>query len=49
MKPHQEKFRLDIRKRLFTEGGGRSLEQGPQGSGHSTKPVTVQATSGQWS
>ncbi|KAK4816271.1 hypothetical protein QYF61_014343 [Mycteria americana] len=39
MKLHQGKFRLNIRKRFFTE---RSLEQGSLGNGLSTKPVKMQ-------
>ncbi|KAK4832607.1 hypothetical protein QYF61_024588 [Mycteria americana] len=40
MKLRQGKFRLDIRRRFFTEReSGWPLEQAPQGSGHSTKPV----------
>jgi len=36
---------MDIRKKFFTERVV-SLEQGPQGSGHSTKPIRVQEVSG---
>jgi len=45
MKLHQLKFRSDIRKWFFTEGGW-SLEQALQGSDHGTKPVRVQGASG---
>jgi len=43
VKPSQEGFRLDIRKRFFT----KRAEQAPQGSGHGTKPAGVPEVFGQ--
>ena len=49
LKLHQGKFRLDIRKKFFTESAGEALEQAAQGSGHGPKPVAVQEVFGQHS
>ena len=43
MKPSQEGFRLDIRKRGCT----KRAEQAPQGSGHGTNPAGVPEVFGQ--
>ena len=44
----QGRFKQDIRKRLFSPGGGQVLEQTPQGSGHSTKTDQAQEVLSQY-
>lgn len=41
LKLYKEKFRLDIRKKIFHWEGVHALEQAPHGSGHCHKPVSV--------
>lgn len=45
LKLHQERFSLDIRKRVFTESW-LVTGTGSKGSGHNTKPGGVQGASG---
>ena len=47
LKLRQGKFRLDIRKKCFTERVVKQWNKPPPGKGHGPKPVGIQEASGQ--